>query len=940
MIKYYHNWLTCPHCHNPHVEQSLPKGAIKGTADRLMLCNNCNCLFSPEVEFENNGNRSSLPLFWEIVPNPIEKTYMDWLKNPPTGLFLIIWPWQEVKTTCLIVHELLKVDCNHRPIAVFSPNVVTDMDATHDYCMQSPSPNILWKCLFEFDVKSSEELKGPQQKALYKIVDGISKLHKTRELRYRTALGSGTIHSNAFRKDPQEIIPPGSSLIPDGDNVVPRRFDILYTKGWFAEVADALSKEDNQIDYLKHHAPNPFHIVTRFQDLEDLPADREVIFIKTKSRGLDAISPSADLIRDRISNPRAVIIEDVESLLHSFRREDFFAFLKELPSDCLVLMFSINKSLRYLHEELRQKFPNMTTHCWDTEKRLESLRTMMAQETKYPPPGSSRLSELKRGGAGGAVQTELIDVEELTGIFTEIDEEISKSVERGVDRRYLREAARYLSHVRRTVLPLNSRFHGFSRWSSYKNDSINFYEFVRNLQIDEGALVEKVKRLGSICEEEHPSFQQLLCLIDKFGTEKTIIAVHAEDASKLRNLLVDRIGKELIVVDWARYSRIIRNLAGRHSLIIIDPPYDGDLLSLENIGRVIILGDRENNHKVKKIIDMMVDSKMGPIFLRPGEAAPRLLIELEERLKDIEVEINREKPLDEAKITTKISWEDVLKEKEAYGGREGDGGGKQAPSEVVVFSNIDGYSVAFPPHSNIAWRGTSGSGLNTALEIYEKSIRSCSILLSRHEKPLKVRLADWLINEAPNNSHRKGKFIWPSYEDMILDSIEWVERLKQKASAIGDDKLANRIRAAGTAAQDEDYIKRWWKVSETPAINTSHGPILIPSVEHPSRLKDLIIIANVIGDEQLNQQSEKIYHAALEIQRIRNLVINLARESSVGGESSQENEPELDSLINEFKKDFLFFEVSNIQVVPYNDKIPLYRVLKLSGNGALGNGPT
>lgn len=907
------------------MDQYQPKGAIKGAVGKLALCNNCNCLFSPLVEFEYSGHPSALPLYWEIVPNLIEKTYLEWLKSSPSGQFLIVWPWRDVKITCLLVHELLKVDDAHRPILVFSPDVVADVDASRDYCMQSPSPNVLWRCLFELDVKRPDDLKGPHQKAIYKTIDGISKVHKMRKLTYRTAQGSGTTYSSTSKKDAMEIIPPGSSLI--SDNIEPRRLDIRYTKGWFVEVADALSEKDGQNDSLQHHS-RKFHIVTKFQDLESLPHDEEVVFIKTKSRSLDAISPSADLIKNHLTNPRVAIIEDVESLLHSFRREDFIAFLKELPPDCLVLMFSVNKRLRYLHEELKQRLPAVVIHCWDTQRRIENLRSMNIQETKYPSPGSSQLCSLGIGKPEDAVRLEMVNVEQLTEAFTEIDEALSKSLELGADRGHIREVARYISHVRRTALPLNNRFHGFSRWSSFKNDSMNFYGFVGKLQSDDGVLIEKIRKLGSICEEEHPSFLKLLKILDKIRTENTIIVVHAEDTGKLRNLLIDKIQKELIVVDWARFSRLIRNINGRYELIIIDPPYDGDLLCLEKISQITILGDRENNLKVKEIIDTMIASELSPSFLGPDEAAPQLLIELEEKVRGIEIEKRIVMLPDEGKITTKINWEDILKAKETYSPGGGNAGDRQAPSEVIVFSNKEGYSVAFPLHSHIAWKGTTGSGINTASEIYEKSLSNCTILLSRHEQPLKVRLADWLINEASNNSHRMGKFVWPSYEDMILDSIEWVEKLKQKASTMGDDELAKKIKAAGTTARDEDYIKRWWKVSETPAINTSHGPILIPYVEHPARLKDLIIIAKVIGDEQLEQQSERIYQAALEIQRIRNLVINQARESSVEDESSQEIEPELEILINEFKKDFLFFDVSDIQLIPYTDKMPLYRVTK------------
>lgn len=924
MMKYYHYWMTCPHCHNPHGDQNQLKTSIKRRPDGTALCKYCNCLFTPEVEFQFNGNSRALPLHWEIVPNPIERSYMDWMKSSPHGSFIIIWPWEDVRFSSLLVHEYLKYDDSSRPILVFSPNVVADADPAYEYCMQSPSPNALWKCLCELDVRSTEELKGPQQKTIYKNVEGISRSHRLRELKYRMATSSCTIYADVSRKDATDIIPPGAYLI--SDQVVPKKQEIFYTKGWFVQVADAL-------ETLKQ-PPSSFdsvakcHVVTRFQDLENISQEDRIFFIRTSSRSLDAIAPSPNLIKNSICNPRLVIIEDLESLLHSFKREDFISFLTQLPSDCLVLMFSVNRRLRYLHDELKKEIPSVTTHCWETPRRIDSLRMMTNLETRFPSPGSSKSSSLTSLKRKNELQLELTDVDALTQVFNEIDESISKALELGADKWHVREVARYLSHVRRTVLPLNTRFHGFSRWSWFKQDSISFYAFMRELLADEDAIVEKVRKLGSMCEEEHPSMVILLSVLQRIGTERTIIIVHPEDVTKLRNHLVNAIGKECVVVDWTHFSRQIRHANGMHNLIIIDPPYDGDLLNLEKIGRTIIIGDAENNLKVKKIIDSMLGSEMEPSFLRENGSAPQLLISLEEKMKNVETEaIVPELPEVEI-ITTKVDWSGILRENEPSAIGAGSVGDKQVLEKVIMFSNRDGYSVAFPLHSHLFWKGATKSDTNTALEMYDKKIKECSILLSRHEQPLKVRLADWLINEASSNSHRVGKFIWPSYEEMILDSIEWVERLKQKASIMDEDELARRIRKAGTTAQDEDYIKRWWNVSETPSVITSRGLISIPSIEHPAKLRDLEIIAEVIEDEQLKQLSERIYRAALEIQRIRCLVVDWARESTIVDKPNPDVEPELEMLLTEFKKDFDFFEVNNIQLVPYEESMQLYKVRK------------
>ena len=174
MNQYYHCCLTCPSCHAPHDKLSVKSNkSFKILENGIAICSHCNCHFECKITMDYKNDSFNEPLFWKIIPNFIEKSYISWIKTKPVGNFIIYWPWENVKFIPLLINEYIKINGLKRPIVVYSPNIQRSKDSNNykNSSQHSPYPNVLWEFLIE--IKNSDYNKPEWQKNLFKKV----KLH-------------------------------------------------------------------------------------------------------------------------------------------------------------------------------------------------------------------------------------------------------------------------------------------------------------------------------------------------------------------------------------------------------------------------------------------------------------------------------------------------------------------------------------------------------------------------------------------------------------------------------------------------------------------------------------------------------------------------------------------------------------------------------------------
>lgn len=349
-------------------------------------CHQCNCRFKTIISGKFNDFEINHPLFWEIIPNPIEQSYLDWLIINPTGIHIVYWPWKEVKFTPIMLSEFIQNSLLNRPIIVYSPNIqiLKSNNKFHGVPPYSPYPNILWRWLIKIDYENYEI--PVWRKPLNKVLNKVTIPHKEWQVTYkmRHATFTETSINNDFD------LPPDSIKLNEKQLML--RCKQHYTKRWYEEVLHAeMNKKAIQPSKLDFHSSSILNS-THLHDAEEIK--KHIWFIRSSRRSRGEIQPNKTILDENIQNPQLVIIEDLECFLHTFRRRGFIEFLNSLPKDCLTLMFSTNKRMRYLHKIIDDNFTNIHKHCWDTEARRNWLASHWAFETKFPSPGSSKLVEM------------------------------------------------------------------------------------------------------------------------------------------------------------------------------------------------------------------------------------------------------------------------------------------------------------------------------------------------------------------------------------------------------------------------------------------------------------------------------------------------------------------------------------------------------------------
>jgi hypothetical protein len=539
------------------------------------------------------------------------------------------------------------------------------------------------------------------------------------------------------------------------------------------------------------------------------------------------------------------------------------------------------------------------------------------------------------------MEVNIIDVEELSNQLISLNEAFSsnsisqQSLGYG-DVGFIREIKRYLSHIFRTPLPLDRNMFSFKRWVNFPNSSgyLDVWLFIQSLydyELDKG-IIEAIRELGQKYQYEHPTFGILSTTIRDIKNKKSIIVVHKHDVIGLKFLVHENCEwANIEVTDWNHLGTTVKKTNEQLALIIIEPPYDGDLFYQDRINEINVIGPNVNNLKVKKAIDLLITSRNHPYFLNEEESAPKLLLELERQMRSIEIIKSEFDGIPEIKDEMYWSFDELFLTKvelnELYSS-ESNNELNYSPSELIVAFGDNETCVFFPPHSDICWKDNTHFGIESAEKLFEKGLQDICIYLSKNDLPIKVRFIDWLINEIPMRKHMNRGFIWDSFEHLVQDSVEWTCILRDQSKLLGDDSLAKILSESNLTAKSVQYIKKWWQSYELPPIVTSTGELIhIPIIEHPRNHHDLRKIGETIDNTRLQENAKRYFCASLEIQKIRKRMLKMAQYYLVSksGQEFDEHE-ELVSILDDFLEEFKPYTVHRFEKVGY-EPIPLHKII-------------
>jgi len=635
------------------------------------------------------------------------------------------------------------------------------------------------------------------------------------------------------------------------------------------------------------------------------------------------------------------------------------------------LLFSSHPELRHLHSRFGDVANHLTTHTWDTEKRLEVLFRNGWSESRYSNPCFSLKEFIPDHGQ--PPDMEYVSVGEMDDLFDKIDALLERITWQ--DNNLRKDVLKYFKDLRKTPLVLAGDFtksEVFSRKGEYLD--LTFNSVMGIIEKADEDVYDGMQDVWKVFSSNRPDklsylFDELLKLatneIEKMDSSIITFVVHPYDIKGFKKLLLDgELGEyvqsgEIAAGSWSTEltsrCRLARDSGKRHTVISTEQPSLNFNIYSCDIDKVIFSGSKKNLDKIGDIVEKRITERFTrPVaFLREGDDAPALLREIEEVVRDSEIVDE-----DDTQYPTTISVEEILLQP-LYGTSDAEktatsGESSQhtiyimAGDDAVVAIGRDGKIVLFPMDATLHFRKGGGTSRTEEIRISDdlkklRSLKDVEISMSRDEiyRPLKVQFAEVMAETGRGLSIETGAFKWDTFSELLYDAVAWILYLLEakehleKSDEYGidaDEELARKIVGSGTSARDPAYVRMWWKGYEGEA-STDAGPIRIPSVEHPRNVGDMKKIYGVVNEiiPSINLSEVRAirsYSAAMVVQKVRRSVLKGSPEdiSPPLKKVYMRLRPIMDELWGQSDK----FHVQYFDKIKLKKDTPAYRVIDSS----------
>lgn len=927
-------------------------------------------------------------IFWGVEPNTVECAYIDWVCNRPRGQFMITWPWRDVRFLPVLAAEYT-LNSRNGKIAVVG-RVMENGDTISFPALDTVFENIMY--LNAEDVVKNTSMK----KDLFRCIDkGIIRKSKRIQVQIRTR-GEGEKHG--YQCDQDTLLKCKNRIMKeledergtdsiyritirrdDGSN----REEILNENAPFDVTLAETDEWSGKLEYLKDwelevlsssediHIPSSeisYRAIRSPDDAEEDMHGARIMFIS------EDLQPDVLFLFLEKSGANTVIFQNADDFIKDmiYRGEKskyLMNFLKSnRESDMAILMFSSQPERRHLHSRFGDVANHLTTHAWDTEKRLEVLFRNGWSESRYSNPCFSLREFIPDHGQPPDMK--YVSVGEMDDLFDKIDALLERITWQ--DNNLRKEVIKYFKDLRKTPLVLAGDFtkkEVFSRRGEYLDLTFNSVMGIIE-RVDED-VYESMQDVWKIFSSNRPDklsylFDELLKLatneIEKMDSSIITFVVHLYDVKGFEKLLLDgELGEyvqsgKIAACSWSTEltsrCRLARDSGKKHIVISTEQPSLNFNIYSCDIDKVIFSGSKKNLDKIRDIVEKRITERFTrPVaFLRDGDDAPALLREIEEAVHDSEIvdEDDTQYPttISAKEILLRSSYEISNAEKTATSGES-----SQhtiyilAGDDAVVAIGRDGKIVLFPMDATLHFRKVGGTSRTEEIRISDdlkklRSLKDVEISISRDEiyRPLKVQFAEVMAETGRGLPIETGTFKWDTFSELLYDAVAWILYLLEakehleKSDEYGidaDEELARKIVGSGTSARDPAYVRMWWKGYEGEA-STDAGPIRIPSVEHPRNVDDMKkiygVVNEIIPSINLSEVSAiRSYSAAMVVQKIRRSVLKSSPEdiSPPLKKVYMRLRPIMDELWEQSDK----FHVQYFDKIKLKKDTPAYRVI-------------
>ncbi|AGK61349.1 hypothetical protein Asulf_01358 [Archaeoglobus sulfaticallidus PM70-1] len=929
MRVYYHTYPTCPQCHEPHAG-----GSPLEEWEDCIHCPSCGAHFYRSVDLVSSGrfprtieilsnaegcevlnHLKNMPLVWRINPNPVEREYVSWVTQAEKGVYLITWPWKDVRFVPVLVSEFLISRPKSKAVVIGEVSKEESGGLIEFPAVDDVFRNLVFidspKTDFE-DLKT--EINRFNRKMVFKKVKVVNCVIKeTKGKNQREFICTETIRKcknsiikeleETFGKDAVRIVKwkkldaqkwREDALNEDGfvDIVLEERQqysakNLRYRSQWLWEVL---------LNSRKIKRPSRIIKYTTVRGKDDLKnsASARLFFISAE------IDPG-DIFRMVSSiNPDLVVIQNVDDfikdmVLNGSKSMKFINFLNE-PPESVVLMFSTNQEARYLYginypSEFSIFDLGVIPHTWDCAPVVERVKALGSGDSTYPSPVSSNIQDLP--DQRGIPEVEFIESESISSL-----EEAVKEVENIFQGDMGRDMIKFLRDMLKSpVHPANLR-----RKGKLTGHILTFDYIMTQIYNIHGE--EKANEINSIVKSVYGSEPEIGSPIMEKILEKanellkkedcTIgVVVHSHDVRATRKILKTLITgscDRLVVCSWIDLPEILRSKSSGDVCLIstVTPPYLFTL-SAPRIQKIAFIGGKKFIETVTKLVKNRLDENLRkPLYiLSKDESAPPLLKKIQ---KELDLSSNQE-ILDLAEEFMFELDSGIQVSTPQYG----------YPSypltlepgeKALLVVDFDGRGAFIPPNSSLLVVSENELAEINTSEIMEKSRSSTLIgkelMLDRQGLYFSFR-SDFIrlmMEHGERAVFRRGPYIWNGFDELLKDALQWilllqmaVENYSEQMKIPHEDterKISEYLASLDLTAKNPEYIKKWWNDFEI--VFTRKGPVPVFRIEHPRSLKDLEKIyaglSELIPDLEIDlEDARRCYAASIMIQSFRRLLV-------------------------------------------------------------------
>lgn len=998
MRTYYHFAYTCPNCREPHVTGK----PIEFVDEKRLRCTSCNALFYTEVNLfsksfpetvkyvrEKEGKISEdylshLPLIWKVVPNEIEKSYLEWIKDNPKGVFLVTWPWNDLRFIPLLASEYLLTFPDKRVAAIGNYSTNTE---SKSYVSSYSSYNVFSKIVFIEDEddflppKLKQESNNLKREMVFEKENVVDiKYRKFGGNEIRNKLCNGTIRKckNSVLREAEEF---GYSFLREisVSKKGGKKTEVINENGEWNVSLEEQTRWTGSLNYKKiwlwELLVNSTKLKKCGKEIKSFFYSEEttekILDNKVKLHFFSIESEISEVLRSiKIVSPDVLIIENIDDIILDSRysgpkTEKLMEFLRE-TNISTVLMFSTNPDIRHLYRIGKKETIfgsiNALFHTWDSPIFLGDLN--LDSGSRHPNPLSSKMEQMPKEKLR-EIKPEYISIDSYDEI-SELLEECLKSI----DRETKRDVKLYFSKVFSTLLNVVGAYGKPEVLSVMKqwNSQLTYDILLTNLsqEIEQelfSSLNNSLRKVfyANSYIQRNPLREKVLDIVkDMLKKNKkcyvTIIVPHFETKGTERLLrqedsIFEQVSPFLSVCSWDKLGSIEGTIPEGFKHFVLSTGYPSLSYNLHSsdVDKFFFVGNTKTIEKIKEIIDKrLLEINAYPVIrLYDNNPAPRLLRDLlskvnfdeNEKLQYIHsIELGEEEySMFYSGVSTYGETSDISYESNNYY--------KLTCGEnAILCIDSQNRGLFLPFYRDIMLKdGNSFREISFSLDSSTSSVKrelvNMEVILNRlgFYQSFRSIFFKFMMKWGDKLHFQKGPFEWNGFKQLFNNSVLWINLLERAIDIFAEqnsislqkskDKIAKILTDSGITAKNPDYISSWWTNYEEVTVDS--GTYKLYRIEHPFTPQDMRIIFKCISEISSfsiadAEIADKSYAAALTIQNLRR---NVLRSSNTREDKYSFIYSKLEKQMSLIIKDAELFQVNSVEKVNISKEVEAMKAI-------------